>query len=105
LREYREREPERGPHAAGVVLLGLEIGRAGGEVERERLGDQPPPASEDPVRAGLTAGDVLAVAEILVRVARAGADLMLERELVQRVRAARRRPHPRAIVARAVEER
>jgi len=36
----REREPRRDPQAARAVLLGLEIGRTGAEVERERLADR-----------------------------------------------------------------
>jgi len=61
-------------------------------------------SSEHPVRFGSAARDVEAIAEVLVRVARARSELMLQRQLVLRVGAARHRPHLRAVVARAVEE-
>jgi hypothetical protein len=59
----------RDPHACGIVLIGLEIGRTRGEVERKVSVIVQRQLPKIAVGARLAARDVLAIAEILVRVA------------------------------------
>src|SRR4030095_11457987 len=87
-----------------VVLSRIEVSGARVQVERDLRGGHPTPRPVDAVGLSLASRDANAIAEVLIRVARSRADLVLERDPVIQIRQTSHRPHLRAVVARTVEE-